>query len=143
MVPLLPKVALHPELTRMRAEGKAERLFKGSVQQTERPDGFVYLNFNPIYPEWVKAGKSTDYQRRGGSYQTATPYRNCRMLAQHYRLDRGASEQAFLVHMAALGFTVDHEWVKVGKGEVFRQIAVNELKKICADQSTHGRESDV
>jgi hypothetical protein len=86
------------------------------VQRTERKnsvveDGFLYLVTSPAYPEWVKVGQTSDFEKRLSAYQTASPHADYSMVEVKYVENRVEAESK-LLEMARLVFEVKGEWVK-------------------------------
>jgi hypothetical protein len=95
------------------------------AQKTERKnsvilDGFLYLISNPAYPEWVKIGQTTDYEKRLQNYQTSSPFADYQMVACKWVENSFESEQEFLSKIR-LVFDVRGEWIKAPFTELIKE----------------------
>lgn len=94
-------------------------------QKTERKnsvilDGFLYLVISPAYPEWIKVGQTTDYEKRLGNYQTASPFADYQMVACKWVENSFEAEQALLTK-AKLVFEVKGEWIKASINDLIKE----------------------
>lgn len=113
-------------------EGHREKLEALSNIHTGVVEGFVYVVANPAWEGWVKIGCAVDPMDRTASYQTGSPFRDYTLEGYAYSPDRRASERQ--VHEALASHRHGGEWFLCPIQE-----AVSLVKKICLEQSTHGR----
>ena len=63
---------LHRKLLDIYSQYETEIRVHG--EQTPIKEGFVYIIFNPAYPEWIKAGMTIDYEKRLNVYNQYSPH---------------------------------------------------------------------
>ena len=103
-----PLLVLSPSLMRMTT--------------TSDPDwGHVYLLSHPAHHPWLKVGRTVNLKQRLGTYQTADPNRSYAFIRTAFVPDYRAKEQNLIERLKALGWPVDHEWIKAPVAEVLKE----------------------
>lgn len=81
--------------------------------QTSIKEGFVYLVKNVVYPGWIKAGMTIDYEDRLRTYNLYTPDNNFEMLGVRWVADRRMIETILLEELSKVAVKVKGEWFKI------------------------------
>lgn len=97
---------------------------------SNKKSGYIYIIIHPLYPDWVKIGRSTNPKRRLDSYQTHNPTRSYKMYFKKYTNKINYIERYFKKNI----FPNGHEWFKIKK-EKAEKIIIKLIKEIESDQS--------
>lgn len=83
-----------------------------SERRGQKPtNGWVYVVSNPAWPGYSKVGHARRLERRLGSYNTSSPFRDFVVEYAVYTADRLSLERE--VHDRLNGLRVDGEWFRI------------------------------
>lgn len=89
-------------------------------KQTSIMEGFVYLVKNDVFPGWIKAGMTIDYEERLNTYNSYTPTNNFQMLSVKWVTDRKMFETILLEELGKNAKISRGEWFKIDETEALR-----------------------
>ena len=84
-------------------------------------EGYIYLVINPIYPDYVKLGRTINPEKRLKNYQTYSPLRNYEMYYKCYTKNLYIIESYFNSNVSGNG-----EWFKIDRDKA-KEIIVSLL----------------
>ena len=82
----------HPLHKPGRYQGFTDAAFKSLQNYETSKQGQVYVIINPSFPRWCKVGMAVDANDRLKQYQTASPFRNYKLMAVYDTDNRRQSE---------------------------------------------------
>jgi hypothetical protein len=90
---------------------------KSKGKHTDIVEGFVYLVSNPAFTGWIKAGMTTDFEKRLHTYNTADPFCNFKMLHVKWVKDRRQAEETVLRVLKFKAIENNGEWFRINESE--------------------------
>ncbi len=78
-------------------------------------EGFVYIIFNPSYPDWIKAGMAFDYEKRLTVYNQYDPEAKYSIIALRWTANRRLLESKLLEILTISSSDRKGEWFKINK----------------------------
>jgi hypothetical protein len=88
---------------------------KNKGKQTEIKEGFVYIVVNPVFSGWIKAGKTTDFEKRLSSYNVGDPFTNYQMKYVKWVKNRTEAEETLLRVLKFKSEDTKGEWFKINE----------------------------
>jgi hypothetical protein len=82
-------------------------------EQTSIPEGFVYLVTHDLFPGWVKAGMTIDFEIRLGTYNISDPLSRFRFAALRWVPNRRQAERELLSQLADEADNQAGEWFEM------------------------------